>query len=118
MRAKLALIAAAAAVFAPGWQVSDVATGRSVGAELAVRILALTFDEASAASQSDRGTHKRLDRGKAREVSSKGLVWQGAASQLPSLVQRSHAGGTVLLAGVAGLPSTRAPRAPPHFVTV
>lgn len=119
MRAKLALLAAAAVVFAPGWQVSDVATWRSGGSELAGRILAPTFDEASPASQSDRGAHKRLDRAKPYEVFSKAFAWQGAASQLPSFEQLCLAVWVVLLlAAVAGLPSTRAPRAPPRFVTV
>ncbi len=119
MRAKLALLAAAAVVFAPGWQASDAVPGRPAGVDLAARILAPTFDEASAVSQADRGAYKALDRAKTRKPSSKFFAWQSAAYDPPSSdFLWSALVAVVLLAVTAGSPSTRSPRAPPLLLTV
>ena len=85
MRVKLALLAAAAVVFAPGWQASEGVIKSSAGAELAGRILAPTFDEASAASRGDRGAYKQLERAKGLALFSKAMVWRSAATELAPL---------------------------------
>jgi hypothetical protein len=119
MQAKLALLVAAAVIFAPGWQASDAVTGRPAGAELAGRILAPTFDEANAASQVHRGAYKRLERPKPRGVSSKVFAWPTAACELPPLGHLWMAAPlALLLPAVGGALSTRSPRAPPPHLTV
>jgi hypothetical protein len=115
MRFELALLTAAAVIFAPGWQ-APITSSSSSGVELAGRILAPTFDEASAASPADRVAYERLEG--THGVSSKALAWY-AASALPPVQHIQLALAVVLLlALVAVTPATRSPRAPPHPITV
>ena len=118
LRAKLALLVTAAVVFAPGWDASDAVARAPAGGELGGRILAPTFDEASASPEADR-RRERLERARFRGVSSKAFGWQGPASGLPQLEHFWIAvAAAVLLASIVGARSTRSPRAPPHLLTV
>jgi hypothetical protein len=117
---KLALLAAAAVVFAPGPQASDAVNGRPTGAELAARILAPTFDEASPASQaeSDRA-YKRNERAKPDEPSSQAHDARFAASLLgPPEPLWMALSAVLLLVPILQVLSTRTSRGPPDSLSV
>ncbi len=118
MRAKLALLAAAAVVFAPGWGATE-SGGRAVTPDLAGRILAPTFEKASAGSQPEIGRwHHALEQSKPRSSSSRVVAWQSSGRSV-SLFERVPIGAPValLLVLVAFVAAARSPRAPPHLVT-
>jgi hypothetical protein len=117
VRTKLVLLAVTALVFAPGWG-ADPTPHDSGTSELAVRILAPTFDEARSTSQIDRTAHGQ-QRGKLRTSYGKELVSIPPGTQL-------HPNGdpwvavlvAISISVLARSVSDRSTRAPPHLVTI
>lgn len=119
LRAKLALFAAAAAVFAPGWGASDAMAKTRASSELAGRILAPTFHEASARGQIENGSYKPLERAKPRPVSHNVLAWRTSATPTaPPKHLWVAAVAALVLMPLRRAPAFRSPRAPPHLLTV
>ena len=120
MRARLVLFIAAAVVFAPGWHTDNGRRGPDAGVSVAGRILAPTVEEANVASDPAAvKASKRLDRSKPRIGFSKVIAWGSSTSAHPSPDQLWMAAVAVaVLAVAAHRPSTRAPRGPPHVLTV
>ena len=116
MRTKLALLAVAAIVFAPGWGSGDAISGNDSSSDLAGRILAPTVEEASAQPQAKKGFPKRIDleprlSGKAEP----GVIHLGRGG-VPALVGLVAA--AVALLSFEELPGLRPQRAPPYLLTV
>jgi hypothetical protein len=119
VRAKLALLVAAAVVFAPGWPPSDGSSVHPAGDSLAGRILAPTVDEANVASDAAAVKAKRLERVKPRAGSWKTVAGRSASSSLPPPASLWWPLLAVAVAGAIALaPSPRSPRAPPQVLTV
>lgn len=117
MPTKLALFAAVAIVFAPGWGASDAGAGRHAVSDLAGRILAPTVHESSAQPQSKAGFQKRV------EVAPSGGVGKLAASSASRGDQLALGAALAVLAAAGlfatgGLTSDRSQRAPPGSVIV
>lgn len=68
MRSRLVLLLAAAVVFAPGWVGGASAARDGSSSDLAARVLAPTFDEATADRTTRQASDKQLDRGKTRSL--------------------------------------------------
>ncbi len=118
MRAKLALLVAAAVVFAPGWPVSDGSAPDPMGEALAGRILAPTVEEANVVSDAAAVKAKRLERVKPRAGSWKTVAWRSASSAMPAPAPVwGPLLAVVLAAAIALALSTRSPRGPPHVLT-
>lgn len=110
IRKKLALFAAASVVFAPGWGARDDAAGPRPTVELAARILAPTFDEASIRQESP--AHSAVDRGK-QPILPKGSVAAAIRSVVPLLEQVGVAAAGIWLLLNARPATSSSPRAPP-----
>lgn len=115
VRAKLALLIAAAVVFAPGWGAAREAKV-APDAAVAARMLAPTFDEA--ADQTSVAVHKRQARIDARRLDGKLLPWRLPPSPptLALLILVALAALVVLDAVELKKPDSE--RAPPRLVTV
>jgi hypothetical protein len=116
MRARLAVLIAAAVVFAPGWGADRVAGSDRGSDEVGARMLAPTFDEAS--DRNAGSAQKRLERFTPRTDSHKLLPW------LPGNDFPTAPLGLVLAAALAissfrSFENDRPPtgRAPPYLLT-
>lgn len=106
MRSRLVLLLAAAIVFAPGWVGSASAARDGSSSDLAARVLAPTFDEATADRTTKRASTKQLDRSHSRSLWHKNVIgFADAGGFAPPLL--------VLLAAVIGL--TAAATLRPHL---
>lgn len=114
MRSRLVLLLTAAIVFAPGWAGGASAAPNGSSSDLAARVLAPTFDEATADRTTRQRSDKQLDRGKTRALWQNNVVGFADADGFePPLL--------VLLAAVIGLTAAatlrpyrfRPQRAPP-----
>lgn len=103
MRSRLALLLAVAVVFAPGWAGGASAARDGSSSDLAARVLAPTFDEATADRTTKQASTKELDRGKARSPWHKQIVGLADVRDFePPLL--------VLFAAVSGLTAAAARR--------
>jgi hypothetical protein len=120
VRARLVLFIAAAVVFAPGWHTGSDRRAPDAGVSVAGRILAPTVEEANVASDPKAAkASKRLDRSKPRLDLSKVVAWISRTSPHSSPDQLWLVAVAAVVLAVAGRrSSTRAPRAPPHVLTV
>jgi hypothetical protein len=115
VRAKLALLAVTALVFAPGWG-TDPAPHDAGATELAGRILAPTVDEASSISQLDP---HRQQRGKLRSSYAKEFASMPTGTQLlPDGDLWVAVLVTICISVLTGNAYVRPARGPPHLVTV
>ena len=116
VRHKLALLAAVAVVFAPGWHASGSPDSSPASAELTARVLAPTFDDARVSSKADRGLFKRLEPNKSSPFSSKSPAWTDARSALFDLdrlwLTLALAAALTALAGALYEYPSRAPPSP------
>lgn len=114
MRAKLAVFAAAAVVFAPGWGAEGIPQQKPSPSDVAARMLAPTFEEA------DRSTSvkKRSERPKPRDTGNNYLSFLTVSSE-PEPPRELILSAIVAFAFVTACQSrrTRSRRAPPLLLT-
>ena len=112
------LVAAAVLVFAPGWGGEPTPSSSKTSSELVGRILAPTFDEASAERMGRGAFEKRGSRVKPHGYSSKFVASLSAATSMQPPTQLLLAAVIALALVVSRqLPRFNAQRAPPHLLT-
>lgn len=117
VRAKLALLAAAAIVFAPAWGGTGTTQSLSSDGSLTGRILAPTVDEGHGASHAvGRATLQQLDRSKQRS-SYKALTGVPLRSdRIPPAALWVPNFALALIAAAAAFVRSASPRAPPALL--
>lgn len=118
MRSRLVLLLAAAVVFAPGWAGGASAAQDGGSTDLAARVLAPTFDEATAERTTRKASDKQLDRGRTRGLWHNNVLTLADADgfEPPSLVLLTAVTGLAVAATLR--PQRLRPQRAPPLQTV
>jgi hypothetical protein len=118
LRRSLVLLAGAVLIFAPGWGGEASVSLPTTASDVAGRILAPTFDEASVERTGTGTFEKRMNRAKPYGHSSKIAPSVSGAAQMQPPAQFLLASLVALiLVASRRLPNLQAQRAPPHLLT-
>ncbi|MFN2526860.1 MAG: hypothetical protein ABR505_11455 [Actinomycetota bacterium] len=119
MRKRVVWLATISIVFAPGWADGDISSRASTGADLVGRILAPTFEEASAEPLGAAAFKERVGRSGPQTLPHNimALLPNAALTQAPSQLLLGSVLAVVLFVW-RQLSGFGAQRAPPHLLTV